>query len=75
MKKRIANLDDYMDLAMTSADWSALASEVDVDDFHDHFADQDAVAERLKAFDIVVIMRDRRPFPRPFLIACPSSNA
>jgi phosphoglycerate dehydrogenase-like enzyme len=55
---RIAILDDYQDVARASADWG----DLDVTAFHDHVADDDAVAERLAPFEVVVAMRERTPF-------------
>ncbi|MCH7542756.1 MAG: D-2-hydroxyacid dehydrogenase family protein [Proteobacteria bacterium] len=62
-KTRIAILDDFQNVALEVADWSAVAERADIDVFNDHLADADAVAERLRDFDIVVIMRERTPFP------------
>ena len=62
-KTRIAILDDFQNVALEVADWSAVAERADIDVFNDHLADADAVAVRLRDFDIVVIMRERTPFP------------
>ncbi len=62
-KTRIAILDDFQNVALEVADWSAVAQRADITVFDDHLADLDAVAERLRGFDIVVIMRERTPFP------------
>src|SRR5215218_9790013 len=40
--------------------------------FHDHVADEDDVVARLDAFDIVVAMRERTPFPRSLLSRLPN---
>lgn len=61
---RIAVLDDYQNLALELADWSVLPDEAEVTAFNDHLHDLDAVAERLRDFEIVAIMRERTPFPR-----------
>jgi phosphoglycerate dehydrogenase-like enzyme len=39
--------------------------------FPDHLDDEDAVAERLAPFDVVVAMRERTPFPRSLLDRLP----
>jgi phosphoglycerate dehydrogenase-like enzyme len=62
-KTRIAILDDFQNVALAAADWSAVAKRAEIVVFDDHLADPDAVAERLRDFDIVVIMRERTPFP------------
>ena len=65
---RVAILDDYQGVAESLADWSGL----DVTSFRDHLADEAAVAERLAAFDVVVAMRERTPFPRTLLERLPN---
>ena len=68
---RVAVLDDYQGVAMKMADWSVLPSDVEVQVFRDHLPDQDAVAQRLKEFEIVMAMRERTPFPRRLLERLP----
>ena len=69
---RVAVLDDYQDVALQMANWRALPDDVDVQVFRDHLKDLNAVAERLKAFDIVVAMRERTPFSRALLEQLPN---
>ncbi len=61
---RVAVIDDYQNVAMDMADWEPVTRDCEVTVFHDHLADEDAVAERLRDFEVVVIMRERTPFPR-----------
>lgn len=61
---KVAVLDDYQVVALTSADWSPVSSRAEVVVFSDHIADEEALAERLQDFDVVVLMRERTPFPR-----------
>src|SRR5215475_215989 len=68
---KIAILDDYQNVALKMADWSALATRADVAVFNDHIADPDALVERLAAFDIVCVMRERTPMPREILQRLP----
>lgn len=68
---RVAVLDDYQDVALKMADWSPLPAGTEVQVFRDHLADQDAVAERLKDFEVVVAMRERTPFTRRLLERLP----
>ena len=59
MKKyKIAVLDDYQNVALASADWSALRDRADIAVFQDHLADPDVVIERLLPFDVVCVMRE-----------------
>ena len=46
---RIAVLDDYQSVAADFADWSRVPEPVDVVEFHDHLADEDALVARLRA--------------------------
>jgi phosphoglycerate dehydrogenase-like enzyme len=69
---RVAVLDDYQHVALQMTDWSVLPAEVEVQVFSDHLNDQDALAERLKNFDVVMAMRERTPFPRSLLERLPA---
>jgi len=64
---RIAILDDYQNVALKMADWSALATRAEIAVFDDHIADPEALVERLAPFDIVCVMRERTPLPREVL--------
>ncbi|SNS79909.1 Lactate dehydrogenase [Geodermatophilus pulveris] len=68
---RIAVLDDFQSAAADFADWSQLPEAADVVAFRDHLDDEDAVAERLAGFDVVIAMRERTPFPRSLLQRLP----
>ena len=62
--KKLAVLDDYQGVALEMADWSPLEGDVETTVFRDHLADEGAVAERLRDFEIVMVMRERTPFSR-----------
>jgi phosphoglycerate dehydrogenase-like enzyme len=68
---RIAVLDDYHSAAAGFAEWSLVPGPVDVVEFADHLADEDALVDRLTPFDVVVAMRERTPFPRTLLERLP----
>ena len=68
---RCAILDDYMNLALTIADWSKIGDRVDVTAFNEPFASPEAAARALEDFEIVCAMRERTPFPRPLFAALP----
>jgi phosphoglycerate dehydrogenase-like enzyme len=59
---RCAILNDYQHVALAMADWSGVAGEIDIAVFDHHLAEQ-ALAAALQDFDIVVLMRERTPFP------------
>jgi phosphoglycerate dehydrogenase-like enzyme len=66
---RIAILDDYQGVAMDAAGWTALNAEVVV--FGEPLGDRSAVVRALAEFDVVVVMRERTPFPRGVLAELP----
>lgn len=68
---RLAILDDYQGVALRMADWQSLHPAAEVEAFGDHLDDLDALAERLRPFDGVVLMRERTPFPRALLERLP----
>ena len=61
---RVAVLDDYQNYASEKADWGDLAGDLEFVSFTDHLFDEDAVAERLQDFEIVLAMRERTRFQR-----------
>jgi phosphoglycerate dehydrogenase-like enzyme len=71
MKIQCAILDDYQNVALTMADWSTLADKVDVKVFNDYIPPA-KVAETLKPFAIVCMMRERTTFLRPTIEALPN---
>ena len=68
---RVAVLDDYQNVALTSADWVPVSDRAEVTVFTDHVADVDALVERLSAFDVVMVMRERTPLPRSVIERLP----
>ncbi len=69
--KRVAVLDDYQQVALQMADWSALAGLAEVTPFSDHLDDVEQLATRLAGYNIVVAMRERTAFPRRLLERLP----
>jgi hypothetical protein len=69
---KIAVLDDYQNVALESADWSAIRDRADIAVFQNHLADPDAVIERLLPFDVVCAMRERTPLPRNVIERLPN---
>jgi len=68
---RCAILDDYLNLALTVADWSAISDRVDITVFNQPFATPEAAASVLQEFEIICAMRERTPFPRGLFAALP----
>jgi phosphoglycerate dehydrogenase-like enzyme len=61
-KPACAILDDYQGVALTAADWSAVASRTDLRVFRDRLIDDDALVAAVGDCEIVVAMRERTPF-------------
>ena len=69
---KVAVLDDYHGVALRMADWSVLPADCHVEVFRDHLSDPDAIANRLRDFEIVTCMRERTPFHRDLLKKLPN---
>jgi phosphoglycerate dehydrogenase-like enzyme len=68
---RVAVLDDYQRRAHGYADWPSLGADVDVEFFSEPIA-QDELAERLRGFDVLVLMRERTRMTREVLSELPN---
>ena len=64
-------LDDYQGVALTSADWGPVRESHDVVVLRDHLPDEDAVVAALEGSEVVVVMRERTPFPASTLARLP----
>ncbi len=69
---RLAILDDFQNVVLSVSDWSVIEDRVDITVFNDHLTDTDAIAERLEPFDILVIIRERTPFPGALIEKLPN---
>ncbi|HVV80910.1 MAG TPA: hypothetical protein VHD59_15050, partial [Pseudolabrys sp.] len=68
---RAAILDDYQNVAMSMADWSPVAKDVEIKVFNQPFRSRDEAIRALQGFAIIVGMRERTPFPRAMIEALP----
>ena len=68
---KAAILDDYQNVALKLADWSAVAKDVEVKVFNAPLGDDDAVIKALQGFAIVNMMRERTPFTRKVIEGLP----
>lgn len=66
-----AILDDYQGVATTFADWSPIRDRVALRPFREGFATQDALVAAIADCEIVVIMRERTPFPATLFARLP----
>ncbi|KAI0931874.1 hypothetical protein AcW1_000842 [Taiwanofungus camphoratus] len=69
---RIAILDDYQNVAFTSADWSPIQDRILINSFSDTIADEDALVKRLEPYSIVCAMRERTKFSASLLDKLPN---
>jgi phosphoglycerate dehydrogenase-like enzyme len=66
-KLRCVVLDDYQNVALTSADWSVLIDRVDIRVHGRRIDDESQLAALLGDCEIVVLMRERTAFPRSLI--------
>jgi D-3-phosphoglycerate dehydrogenase len=71
MKYRCAILDDYQNVALSYADWSKLAGDVEVKVFNQPFKNKEEVHRALQGFQIIAMMRERTAFLRDTIEALP----
>lgn len=61
---QLAILDDFEKVALDLAPWEKLGPDIKIDVYQDHLVKEDALVDRLLPYDILVIMRERTPFPQ-----------
>jgi phosphoglycerate dehydrogenase-like enzyme len=66
-----AILDDYQGVGPTMADWSGLADRITLRDLRTTFATRDALVDAIQDCEIVVMMRERTPFPAELFARLP----
>jgi phosphoglycerate dehydrogenase-like enzyme len=59
---RVAILDDYQQVALASADWSAVRKLAEIDVFAQHIGRTEALVSALEPYDVIVAMRERTAF-------------
>ena len=59
---QVAILDDYQQVALASADWSAVRELAEIHVFAQPIGRTEALVSALEPYDIVVAMRERTPF-------------
>jgi phosphoglycerate dehydrogenase-like enzyme len=60
---KVAVLDDYANVSLQSADWSALRSKAQIEVFNRHLSEDEA-ASLLTPFDVLCTIRERMSLPR-----------
>ncbi|MFF8400692.1 D-2-hydroxyacid dehydrogenase family protein [Streptomyces sp. NPDC015684] len=71
MRLRCVVLDDFQGVAAGMADWSVIEDRVEVVALREHLDGEDALAEALAGFDIVVTLRERVAFPGSLIARLP----
>jgi phosphoglycerate dehydrogenase-like enzyme len=71
MPMKVAILDDYQNVALRLADWSAVRRHAEISVFNDHLDDPAAVVDRLRPFDALCVMRERTPLTREIIELLP----
>lgn len=70
---KLAILDDYQNAALGAADWESLGADMEITVFDRHLGfDTGRIADALEPFDILVVMRERTPFPKELLDRLPN---
>ncbi|WP_244222342.1 D-2-hydroxyacid dehydrogenase family protein [Corallococcus praedator] len=64
-------LDDYQGISTKIADWSSLDGQVEVTVFRDHFFREEDLVAALASYEIIVVMRERTPFPAALFARLP----
>jgi phosphoglycerate dehydrogenase-like enzyme len=59
---RVAILDDYQQVALASADWSAVRELAEIDVFAQPIGRTEALVSALEPYDVIVAMRERTAF-------------
>jgi phosphoglycerate dehydrogenase-like enzyme len=67
----VALLDDFQDLGRSMGPWSRLQDRVAVEAFNEAITGEDQLAATLAPFEVIVVMRERTPFPRSLIERLP----
>lgn len=67
-----AILDDYQNVALDCADWSALSGQITLRRYDSPLGNEDALATALADCSILVAMRERTAFPASLLARLPN---
>lgn len=71
-KTRVAILDDYQNVALTSTDWSPVLDRLSIDTFPETLHDEDELVKRLYDYEIICAMRERTKFTATLLDRLPN---
>lgn len=68
---RVAVLDDWQGVARASADWSRLEAKAELTILSAPFRDEDDAAAQLANYEVLILMRERTPFPASLIARLP----
>lgn len=71
MTLRVAVIDDWQNVARSSADWRELQRRAEVVFFDKPFGDRAALVAAVRDFDVLIPMRERTRFPAEVIAALP----
>mgnify|MGYP004723264051 CR=1 FL=1 len=71
-KYKCVILDDYQNVALDIVDWSAVNEFLDIESLTVNIHSQQALLEKLKDVDVLIVMRERTPLRKELLQKLPS---
>lgn len=69
---RVAILDDYQGLALSSADWRPVEGRAEIIVFNNNFGSIERAAQALSGFEVLCLMRERQPLPASLMDRLPA---
>ncbi len=69
---KIAVIDDYQNIAFECADWEPVRSQAQVTVFNKPWASEDDLVDKLREFNIIMLLRERTAFPARVLERLPN---
>ena len=71
-KIKVAILDDYQNVTHKFADWNSLSDKIDLKIFNEYISNDNNLAEQLKDYDVLCLMRERTPLPKELINKLPN---
>ena len=71
-KIKVAILDDYQNVTHNFADWNSLSDKIDLKIFNEYIGNDNKLAEQLKDYDVLCLMRERTPLPKELINKLPN---
>lgn len=69
---KIAVIDDYQNIVLECADWGPIRSQAQVTVFNTPWASEDDLVDKLREFNIIMLLRERSAFPARVLEQLPN---